>query len=227
MNINPKTHFTTADGSSTLLSVKYGAHYHSLNGAITESMHIYINAGLMHLNLNSISILEVGFGTGLNAALTANRVEDLKIRTQYHSLELYPLTSKEYELLNYTEALSDTEAEKWVAICKANWNEDVSITNFFSIKKINQDFTIWTPSEKYHLVYFDAFAPNDQPEMWSHNQFDKLYSAMHQNGVLVTYCVKGVVKTALKQAGFTIERLPGPPGKNQILRATKTDGINR
>ncbi len=215
------THSNTADGSSTLHSAKFGSHYHSINGAITESQHIFIEAGFKSMDVNKISILEVGFGTGLNAALTAQIAYLKRIQVNYHSLELYPLSDDEYQLLNYSTILPDDTARQWEAICKSEWDKTVKISEYFSIEKINADFTSWIPKSTYHLVYFDAFAPNDQPEMWAQDQFEKIYRAMHVGGTLVTYSVKGIVKNALIQSGFTIERLPGPPGKLHILRAKK------
>lgn len=215
------SHSTTADGSSTLHSAKFGSHYHSINGAVTESEHIFIGAGFKSLEIRKINLLEIGFGTGLNAALTAQLASTNSIRVNYHSLELYPLSIADYQLLNYSSILPNDTALLWDAICKSEWNKTVDISTYFSIEKLNVDFTTWVPKTKYHLVYFDAFAPNDQPEMWTQNQFEKIYNAMFTGGKLVTYSAKGIVKKALIQSGFSLERLPGPPGKLHILRAKK------
>jgi tRNA U34 5-methylaminomethyl-2-thiouridine-forming methyltransferase MnmC len=215
------SHTPTADGSSTLFSTKYGAHYHSLHGAITESNHIFIEAGLKSLNLQEINILEVGFGTGLNAALTAHASRILGIKVIYHTLELHPLTKDEYSELNYQSSLTAEAAFMWRDICDSLWDKTIRITDNFLIKKINADFTIWNPELEYNLIYFDAFAPDDQPEMWANSQFEKLYNSMPIGGKLVTYSVKGDVKRALIHAGFSLERLDGPPGKKHMLRATK------
>jgi tRNA U34 5-methylaminomethyl-2-thiouridine-forming methyltransferase MnmC len=221
MKRNTKTAQTTADGTSTLLSAQYGAHYHSLHGALTESLHIYIEAGLMASPKKSVSVLEVGFGTGLNAALTAQRATIAGFSVTYHSLELHPLSGNEYELLNYAKQLPAEAATLWQLICNAEWGRDSRINEFFTIRKINADFTQWVPLCNYDIVYFDAFAPDDQPEMWSVEQFQKIYDAMPNRGILVTYSVKGVVKRTLAQVGFTLERLVGPPGKKHMLRAFK------
>lgn len=221
MNRNNRTVQTTADGSSTLLSSKYNAHYHSLNGAITESKHIFIEAGLGHVKKKLIKILEIGFGTGLNAALTAQKAKESRVDISYHSVELHPLSADEYSILNYDTVLPKDTAVDWQRICVAGWNTTAIITENFTIRKICADFTKWTPIAMYHLIYFDAFAPDDQPEMWTREQFQKLYNALHPNGVLVTYSAKGIVKRALIEVGFTIERLAGPPGKIHILRANK------
>lgn len=221
MDTNQTTHYTTADGSSTLFSSRFGAHYHSLNGAVTESEHIFIGAGFNELSLKEINILEVGFGTGLNSALTASRSNLKGILVNYSALDLFPLPQNVYELLNYGMVLPAKTADYWRRICDAPWNQNVELFSSFAIRKLNVDFTTWKPDKKFHLVYFDAFAPNDQPEMWQEQQFLKLFNAMYPDGILVTYCVKGIVKKALTNAGFAIERLSGPPGKRHMLRARK------
>jgi len=221
MNSNVKTHYTTADGSSTLLSAQYGAHYHSLHGAVSESMHIFVEAGLMALCQKQVTILEVGFGTGLNAALTAQRGREVGVDVVYHTLELHPLSKEEYMLLNYSQKLPAQAAALWLSACNAPWGEDFTVEDGFTIRKINEDFTQWQPTVQYNLVYFDAFAPDDQPEMWSAEQFQKIFDAMAAGGVLVTYSVKGTVKRTLRDVGFELERLQGPPGKKHMLRAYK------
>ncbi|MFA5646909.1 MAG: tRNA (5-methylaminomethyl-2-thiouridine)(34)-methyltransferase MnmD [Bacteroidales bacterium] len=222
MNLSDRSSCITDDGSTTLHSKQFGVHYHSMRGALTESMHIFIEAGLMHVSANPISILEVGFGTGLNAALTAQRAFELGIRVNYYSIELYPLTASEYELLNYAQQLPSGAAQAWKSICDAAWDKQVDISPSFSLFKINADFTSWVPSASFNLVYFDAFAPDDQPEMWSKGQFRKIFNATLPEGVLVTYSSKGIVKRALGEVGYTLERLLGPPGKRHILRANKS-----
>lgn len=221
MESSQATHYKTADGSSTLCSARFGAHYHSLHGAVTESEHIFINAGLKAIIENQIDILEVGFGTGLNAALTASIAMENGLKINYTSLELFPLSSAEYDLLNYPTALPGQTAELWRIICSAPWDQEKKINEGFLVEKLKVDFTKWIPNKKFNLIYFDAFAPNDQPEMWEELQFRKIFDAMHSNGILVTYCVKGIVKQALSGAGFSLERLPGPPGKRHMLRARK------
>lgn len=222
MSARDVSHTKTADGSSTLHSAKFNCHYHSVNGALTESLHIFIEAGFKSMNISEVNLLEVGFGTGLNAALTAQFAKEMGVRVNYHSLELYPLNDEEYMLLNYPSILSEYTSDIWEKICCCQWNHEVKISDWFSIKKISSDFTKWTPENTYNLIYFDAFAPNDQPEMWLQSQFQKLFNAMSSGGILVTYSAKGIVKNALIQSGFSIERLPGPPGKLHILRAKKS-----
>ncbi|MFP4557182.1 MAG: tRNA (5-methylaminomethyl-2-thiouridine)(34)-methyltransferase MnmD [Bacteroidales bacterium] len=224
------SHSKTADGSSTLYSERHNALYHSQHGAVTESKHIFIEAGFKARDLKSISILEVGFGTGLNAALTAFEALLRKVNVIYHAIELYPLAVNDYKLLNYSRILEPVVASAWNELCALPWNHESKLNPSFKIEKSCIDFTTWQPMKNYDLVYFDAFAPDDQPEMWSAEQFQKVYDAMNNGGALVTYCVKGIVKEALRAVGFQIERLPGPPGKNHILRAwkkMKIFGINK
>lgn len=215
--------FLTADGSHTLFSEIHGAYYHSMNGALTESQHIFINSGFKHLSgtLKQISILEIGLGTGLNAALTASESLISGVETLYTALELYPITEQQIKDLNYSQILDHEVAECWSRIMLAEWNSSVEINQSFRIFKVNEDFTKWIPVVSFNLIYFDAFAPDDQPEMWSVEMFQKLYCSLSVGGVLVTYSSKGIVKQALRVAGFRVERLAGPPGKRHILRAVK------
>ncbi len=194
-----------------------------MNGALTESQHIFINSGFKHLSgaLNQISILEIGLGTGLNAALTASESLISGVETLYTALELYPITEQQIKDLNYSQILNPEVAECWSRIMLAEWNSSIEINQTFRICKVNEDFTKWIPVENFSLIYFDAFAPDDQPEMWSVEMFQKLYSSLSIGGILVTYSSKGIVKQALRAAGFRVERLAGPPGKRHILRAVK------
>lgn len=194
-----------------------------MNGALTESQHIFINSGFKHLlgTLKQISILEIGLGTGLNAALTANESLISGVETFYTAIELYPISEQQIKDLNYSQILNPEVAECWSDIMFASWNNFVEINQSFRICKVNDDFTKWIPVESFNLIYFDAFAPDDQPEMWSVEMFQKLYNSLSNGGVLVTYSSKGIVKQALRAAGFKVERLAGPPGKRHILRAVK------
>ncbi|BDX38619.1 hypothetical protein CYCD_19740 [Tenuifilaceae bacterium CYCD] len=213
----------TADGSHTLYSEVHNAYYHSLNGALTESLHIFIDAGYLFISnqFNQISILEVGLGSGLNAALTAKESSELAIQTEYTAIELYPISKQQIANLNYNQILASGVAEFWINIMLAEWGGFVTINDYFNVIKLNSDFTKWVPDKTFNLIYFDAFAPEDQPEMWSAEMFQKLYDALSVGGVLVTYSSKGIVKQALRSVGFKVERLAGPPGKRHILRAVK------
>lgn len=214
----------TSDGSSTLYSELHGAYYHSLNGALTESKHIFIEAGYKEVirTQADVSLLEVGFGTGLNAALTAAEASFSDIKTSYMAVEKYPVIDEVTKTLNYSEMISTEAATLWEKIICAPWNTQVQITQLFSITKICADFVQWpAPDNRFNLVYFDAFAPDDQPEMWAQPQFLKLFNSLMVGGMLVTFSSKGSVKEALRQSGFSVHRIPGPPGKRHILRACK------
>lgn len=223
----------TADGSATLFVPALDEHYHSVKGAHTESQHIFIDMGLKAAAALCPHILEVGFGTGLNALLTLELAEATGRNVHYTGLELYPLPWEMVEELGYS---SNPLFEKLHA---APWEEDAIITPHFTLKKRQADFTVLSsfalsecssesnPSEsepRYDLIYFDAFAPEKQPEMWSQELFNRLYVLMNRDGILTTYCAKGVVRRMLQAAGFFVERLPGPPGgKREILRGIRKE----
>ena len=212
---------TTKDGSHTIQVSETGDTYHSVHGAVQESNHVFIKAGLKHFisksNKTEIKILEVGFGTGLNALLTLNAMSDNSIHVEYTSLEPFPLINDQYSRLNYADANN-----KFIELHTAEWNELIQITPSFSLHKINSTIqAVKLPDNYFDVVYFDAFAPNSQPEMWAQDVLMKLKNAMTTDSVLVTYCAKGQVKRDLKSVGFTIESLPGPPGKREMVRALK------
>jgi len=212
----------TADGSHTLYVPQLDEHYHSTNGAIQESRHVYINEGFKKISKSEISVLEIGFGTGLNAYLTLLETTN-NISVYYTAFELYPINDKLIKKINYPELLK-TDSSLFEKLHKANWNTKIQITSSFSLNKINQDFTSLTllaDSDLFDLIYYDAFAPDKQAEMWTQAIFDHLYKHTSPNGILVTYCAKGSVRRMLQEVGYIAERLPGPPGKREILRASK------
>ena len=215
----------TEDGSHSLFVPHLNEHYHSTHGAIQESRHVYINAAFRECHNKQVNVLEVGFGTGLNAFLTL--LESLKTDTKVHytSLELYPLEIEQTKQLNYPSQLSDdSKAFLFSLLHTANWNESVEITNIFSLHKIEIDFSNpdnLSTNYSFDVIYFDAFAPEKQPEMWTQEIFNKLYTLCNENAVITTYCAKGIVRRMLQAAGFTVERLPGPIGKREILRGRK------
>lgn len=215
----------TEDGYNTLYIPEMDEHYHSVKGACTESEHIFINMGLKHCNAEQPRILEIGFGTGLNAILTAIEAEKEKRSVTYHTLEMYPLESELTCNLGYETFMDDAHAALFRQMHDAEWEKEIRLTPYFTIKKIQCDFTKeeqWNKGNRYDLVYFDAFAPEKQPEMWTDSIFHTIYDIMDCNGILVTYCAKGCVRRELQSCGFKVERLPGPPnGKREILRATK------
>jgi tRNA U34 5-methylaminomethyl-2-thiouridine-forming methyltransferase MnmC len=212
---------TTLDGSHTLYSPAVEECYHSQNGAIQESEHIFIKTGWENCEKTDLKVFEVGFGTGLNAFLTLLQAEKEHKKVHYTSLEYYPLSSEIAEKLNYFELLDKEKKADFHKLHLAEWNKTVEITPFFSLEKIQTDFTLFEPSGFYDLFYFDAFSPEKQPEIWTQERFAMLYVHANPDAVLVTYCAKGIVRRALQTAGFKTERLPGPPGKREILRARK------
>lgn len=212
----------TADGSSTLFVPALEEHYHSVKGALTESQHIFINMGLSYSKEESPCILEIGFGTGLNAYLTLLESQNKHQKIYYCGIELYPLSWETICRLNYsTDPLLKT-------LHSSDWGREVEITPNFILQKEQKDFT--SPSfslsaftkDCFDVIYFDAFSPDKQPEMWNTQLFEHLYVSMNKGAILVTYCAKGEVRRMLQSVGFVVERLPGPPGgKREILRATK------
>ena len=210
----------TADGSSSLYVEELNETYHSRHGAVTESQHVFIKEGLEYITTDHVKILEVGLGTGLNAALSFHMAGNKTI--DYHSLEPFPLANKLIEKLNYNdlihnEAFSYTFKKIQESIISGN---SIDFRNgFFQWEKISiQDFS---KNQRYNLIYFDAFAPSKQPEMWEKSIFGKLYDCLEVGGVLVTYCAKGQVKRDLNDCGFQVETLTGPPGKKEMIRAQK------
>lgn len=212
----------TSDGSHTLFNAKIGEHYHSTFGAITESEHIFIRAALSALSsdLKKIRVLEIGLGTGLNALLALKWAEKQKRAISYFAVEASPLEKEIVTKLNYAEVLG-VASEKLLAIHAAK-NGKVEISEYFTIgfRHATLHHTVFPPNH-FDVVFFDAFSPDAQPEMWTEACFRKIARAMKQGGILTTYSCKGTVKRALKAAGFQIEKLPGPPGKREFLRAMK------
>jgi len=212
----------TDDGSSTLYVPDLHEHYHSIFGAVQESKHVFIEKGLMAVKKETASILEIGFGTGLNALLTLVNSTKFK-HIDYQGIELYPLDNQLIEELNYGKYLSFTEEQNtlYSKMCNSSWEESIPISNRFTLKKIKADFTNHQYSSTFDLVYFDAFAPQIQPELWTETLFLQLFQAMNRNGILVTYSAKGEVRRNLQKAGFSVNRLPGPPGKREMMQAIK------
>lgn len=209
----------TDDGSNTLYVPSLDEHYHSTKGAKTESKHIFIKEGLLHRNKNRIKVLEIGFGTGLNAYETLCATNQFDLEVEFHTLELYPLNWADVQDLEYSRS------DEYKTLITSKWNKEYSITDRFKITKHHFDFTqleLFDKEENFDVVYFDAFAPEKQPEMWSQELFNKLYVLLSMGGILTTYCAKGNVRRMLLACGFKVERIPGPPGgKREILRATK------
>lgn len=211
----------TEDGSHTLFVPAIDECYHSTHGAVQESKHIFIEAALKQCAKNEIRVLEIGFGTGLNAFLTMIEAERSDKKIHYTSLEKYPVEVVKALQLNYPEAFPAVSRESFELLHTSVWGEEVQIASNFWLTKTEADFTQFNFNEMFDVVYFDAFSPEKQPEMWSLELFEKIFIQCNTGAVLTTYCAKGVVRRAMQSAGFQVERLPGPPGKRQILRGAK------
>lgn len=214
----------TADGSVTIHLPEWNEQYHSKHGAISEAVHVFIDAGLhyyteKHPN-QSISILEIGFGTGLNAFLTLLESEKRDIKINYTGVEAYPIEAEEIEKLNYAEQ-ANTKRTNFLALHISNWEEEVNLNANFNLTKRQQFFSEIKDVNSFDIIYFDAFGARVQPDLWTESIFSSMYLALKEKGVLVTYAAKGSVRRAMQAVGFTVERLPGPPGKREMLRAVK------
>lgn len=212
----------TADGSPTLYREDIDEHYHSVKGALAESRHVYLETGWRKAAETStpVRVFEVGFGSGLNAAITAYAALESKVATEYYSVELYPLPHETTQLISI--GIEKEYRQEFENVNHAPWEIATEINPYFTLQKLEADLlTINLPAD-IDAVYFDAFAPEKQPEMWDEMIFRKLYDAMGPGGILTTYCAKGSIRRMLQQIGFLTERLPGPPGgKREILRASK------
>ena len=214
---------TTEDGSKTLFIPEMDEQYHSVNGALTESEYVYLDKGYRHNQSTEPVILEIGFGTGLNALLTAIEAEDKKFKTTYISLEKYPIEPTEIEQLNYGILISEQAEKLFSALHNSEWNQKTKISPYFDLLKLQTDLTQFSFENipTVDVIYFDAFGPDKQPEMWNEEIFRKLFSISNANANLVTYSAKGEIRRRMERSGYISERLPGPPGKRQMLRATR------
>ncbi len=224
----------TKDGSDTLFNVQLNETYHSINGAMQESMHVFIGAGLHHFvalnpSIKNIKIVELGFGTGLNAILTFMACKKLNISCQYIAVERFPLDYTIAQQLNYKQWMSEIEHNIFVQMHTCAWNINTELTNNFLLHKSHSlieqvanknNFEIGIFSN-IQIVYMDAFDPAKQPELWTAEVFKNIFDGMNKQGVLVTYSSKGDVKRAMQQAGFSLEKIAGPIGKRHMLRAQK------
>jgi tRNA U34 5-methylaminomethyl-2-thiouridine-forming methyltransferase MnmC len=216
---------TTKDGSKTIHLPDWNESYHSQHGAYQEAMHVFIQSGLNQISeqIKIIDILEVGFGTGLNALISLREAKLTKRKVNYEGLEAFPVTKEEWDAMEYTELESlKNYKEEYEQLFLAPWNSPQNINSTFSMLKTKATLQEFSPeNEAYNLIYFDAFGPRVQPEMWTPPIFKKLYHALQKNGIFVTYCCKGQVRRDLIAAGFEVEKIPGPPGKREMLRARK------
>lgn len=212
----------TLDGSTTIHLEEWGECYHSKHGAIQEAKHVFIQNGFSLFDNKPISILEIGFGTGLNAFITFLEANKKQQHINYVGVEAYPVAANEVLMMNYVEELG---ADEYNSVFKnmheSNWDETISINDLFTLTKRKQFFQEIDDVEIFDLIYFDAFGYQVQPELWSTDIFRKMYAALKPNGVLVTYAARGVVKRSMIEVGFTVEKLAGPPGKREMFRARK------
>jgi tRNA U34 5-methylaminomethyl-2-thiouridine-forming methyltransferase MnmC len=211
----------TEDGSHTLFVPELNEHYHSVHGAIQESDFIFIKSGLDYCRKNRVRIFEVGFGTGLNAFLTFINAATQNREIEFTSIENNPLPGYLIDSLNYKDLVSREHRRIFEQLHSCRWNVTKRINKNFALLKIEGDFTGYEVQGNFDLIYFDAFGPDKQPEMWSDSVFKKISEITDKNGILVTYSAKGSVQRALKKHGFEVDLLPGPPGKRQIIRAIK------
>lgn len=215
---------TTSDGSHTLRNRALNETYHSIHGAVQESLHVFIGNGLAYYDERHrgewISILEVGFGTGLNALLSAQHTMHTDIRIRYTTIEPFPLKKEVWSVLNYGDP--DKGGHLYRALHEAAWNQQVPISQEFTILKLDKPLQAVDLDESYDIIYFDAFAPQIQPELWSYTSLQKVVSLLKAGGVFVTYSASGQLKRDLKALGLSVDTLAGPPGKNEMVRGVKS-----
>jgi tRNA U34 5-methylaminomethyl-2-thiouridine-forming methyltransferase MnmC len=222
MQLNSQQIVLTEDGSHSVLHPELHETYHSIHGAIQESEHTFIGAGLRQCKQSSLNILEIGLGTGLNAFLTLIEIGKTRQKVFYTAVELYPISPESAASLNYPDLIAKDKKNIFYLLHTSPWQKYMSLTRDFDLYKIQEDFTKLRLTEMYDLIYFDAFSPEKQPEMWTNERFQMLYDCCNPNAILTTYCAKGAVRRALQTAGFSVERIPGAKGKREMLRARKT-----
>lgn len=213
----------TEDGSTTIHLPEWNESYHSKHGAIQEAEHVFIKNGLSQLNKDNVSILEIGFGTGLNAFITYLEGKKRNLIINYVGVEAYPIDDKEVLLMNYPAQMGvESETLAFEKMHQCIWNEKCQISDSFSLTKRKQFFDQIDDVEKFDLIYFDAFGYRVQPELWSAEIFKKMYNSLKGGGILVTYAARGVITRNMQEAGFKVEKLQGPPGKREMTRGFKT-----
>ena len=221
MQLKPQV-ILTGDGSKSLSVPGLNESYHSIHGALAESKHVFIREGLNFKKKNKVKIFELGFGTGLNCVLSWIYAKEHDIVVSYEGIELYPLDDKLYHMLDYKSCLQKKYASLYDKVVSSNWGIAHEFDNHFIMKKTKADFLSIDVISDYDLIYYDAFAPDKQAELWTLSAFEKAYDMLCPGGVLTTYCAKGVVKRRLKEVGFIVKSLQGPPGKREMIRAEKS-----
>lgn len=212
----------TRDGSTTIHIEEWDECYHSRFGAIQEAQHVFIKKGLSLFENKSVSILEIGFGTGLNAFITFLEYPKFNQKIDYTGIEAFPVAAKEAEMMNYVSELN-AESERYIfeKLHQCQWEVHNSFNEDFVFTKRKQFFADIDDKGLFDLIYFDAFGYDVQPELWSEAIFKKMYEALKNGGVLVTYAARGIIKRNMIEAGFTVEKLEGAPGKREMFRARK------
>ncbi|WP_299012155.1 tRNA (5-methylaminomethyl-2-thiouridine)(34)-methyltransferase MnmD [uncultured Polaribacter sp.] len=209
----------TSDGSSTIHLPDWNEQYHSKNGSINETYHVFIESGLKQVTKDKVAVLEIGFGTGLNCFITYLEAQK---PIDYYGVEAYPVTQEEVKKMNFLSVLkAEEQTDAFNQIHEVSWEEKHKISDSFLLTKRKQFFEDITDQNVFDLIYFDAFGARVQPQLWTEEIFQKMYNSLTENGILVTYSAKGSVRRAMQAVGFTVERLPGPPGKREMLRARK------
>jgi tRNA U34 5-methylaminomethyl-2-thiouridine-forming methyltransferase MnmC len=212
----------TLDGSTTIHLIEWNECYHSKHGAIQEAQHVFIQNGLSLFPNQTVAILEIGFGTGLNAFITFLESQKLNQSINYVGVEAYPVNASEVVAMNYVDELNaGLQNVIFEQMHQSNWDEKVILNPEFELTKRKQFFNDINDFEQFDLIYFDAFGYRVQPELWSTAIFKKMYDALKPGGKLVTYAARGVVKRSMIEVGFSVEKLPGPPGKREMFRASK------
>jgi tRNA U34 5-methylaminomethyl-2-thiouridine-forming methyltransferase MnmC len=212
----------TRDGSTTIHIEEWDECYHSRFGAIQEAQHVFIKKGLSLFENESVSILEIGFGTGLNAFITFLEYSKFNQKIDYVGVEAYPVSIEEANMMNYVAELNaENERAIFDKLHQCHWNEAMVLKQDFVFTKRKQYFAEINDVDKFDLIYFDAFGYDVQPELWSADIFKIMFNALNSKGILVTYAARGVIKRNMLEAGFTVEKLEGAPGKREMFRAIK------
>ena len=211
----------TLDGSTTIHLPEWNESYHSKYGAIQEAYHVFIKNGLSLFEVKPVSVLEIGFGTGLNCFITYLESKKNNRQIYYVGVEAYPVITEEAMLMNYPKEISVSDAVTFARMHECNWEQQEALSDNFTLNKRKQFFQDVNEENTFDLIYFDAFGFRVQPELWTETIFTAMFKSLKINGILVTYACRTAIKNAMLSAGFSVEKLPGAPGKREMLRATK------